>query len=48
MFCVLMLNRIVWDRTDYSYENGFDIEWPTKVDMPWNPNNQTANEFFFS
>ena len=32
--CVLMLNRIVWNKTDYLYENEFDIKYPTKVDMP--------------
>ena len=35
-----MLNWIVWNRTDYLYENGFGIKLPTKVDMLSNPNNQ--------
>ena len=29
-----MLNWIVWNRTDYLYNDGFDIKQPTKVDMP--------------
>ena len=35
-----MLKWIIWNRTDYLYKNGSDIEWPTKVDVPWNPTNQ--------
>ena len=31
---VLMLNWIVWNRTDYLYQNGFGLKQPTKVDMP--------------
>ena len=31
---ILILNWIVWNRTFYLYKNGFDIKWPTKVDMP--------------
>ena len=29
-----MLNRILWNRTDYLHKNGFGIKEPTKVDMP--------------
>ena len=29
-----MLNWIAWNRTDYSYKNGFGVKLPTKVDMP--------------
>ena len=29
-----MLNRIVWNRADYLYKNGFGIKQPTKVDIP--------------
>ena len=28
-----MLNRIVWNRNDYSYKDGFGIKEPTKIDM---------------
>ena len=28
-----MLNWIVWNRTVYSYKNGFDIKYPTMDDM---------------
>ena len=28
-----MLNRVVWNRTDYLYKNGFGVEYQTKVDM---------------
>ena len=27
----------------YSYINRFDIKLPKKVDMPWNPSNQSTN-----
>ena len=37
-----MLNRIVWNRTDYLYKNGFGIKQPTKVDTPLKPTNQHA------
>ena len=29
-----MLNWTIWNRTDYMHENGFGVEYPTKVDMP--------------
>ena len=29
-----MLNWIVLNRRDYLHKNGFDVKWPTKVDMP--------------
>ena len=29
-----MLNRIVWNKTDYLHKNGFGVKYPTKVDMP--------------
>ena len=28
-----LLSCIVWNRTDYLYENGFGIKYSTKVDM---------------
>ena len=33
-----MLNQI-----DYLYKNGFGIKLPTKIDIPWNPNNKPTN-----
>ena len=27
LYCVLMLNWIVWNRTDFLYKNGFAIEY---------------------
>ena len=38
-----MLNRIVWNRTDYLYKNRFGIKYPTKVDMLWKPTNQSGS-----
>ena len=32
--CVLMLNWIVWNRTDYLHKNGFGVKYPRRVDMP--------------
>ena len=28
-----MLDWTVWNRTDYLLNSGFDVKWPTKVDM---------------
>ena len=32
--CVLLLNLIVWNKTDHMYKNGFGIKQPTTLKMP--------------
>ena len=39
-----MLDWFVWSRTDYLHENEFGVKWPTKVDVPSNPTNQSINQ----
>ena len=46
LYCVLLLNWIVWNRNFYLYKNWFDIKSRTKVDMPQNLNKQTNKHIY--
>ena len=46
--CVLMLNRIVWNRSNYLYKNGFGVKWPTKVDISEKTTNQPTNRMLMT
>ena len=46
-----MLNRIVWNRTDYLHKNGLGVKWPTNLIHHKNqPTNQptTVSSYLFN